>query len=175
MKSSKVSWKSPAPSDLTFRLTLRDGEDKHIRTIAESVGIFHPAEVDVAEELATLSIEQGADQSGYHFVLCERVRQIVGYTCYGQIACTKDSYDLYWIVVQHDCRGQGIGRQLLQLTEQQIATEGGRKLYAETSSREPYAGTRQFYLANGYQQEAVIADFYDEGDHKLIYVKNISK
>lgn len=77
--------------------------------------------------------------------------------------------------MQHDYHGQGIGRQLMKLTEQQIVTEGGRKLYAETSSQESYAATRQFYLTNGFQQEAVIADFYDEGDHKLIYVKKISK
>lgn len=42
----------------------------------------------------------------------------------------------------------------------------------ETSSKEKYQPTRDFYLRNGYRVEAVIKDFYRVDDHRVIFVKH---
>jgi hypothetical protein len=47
----------------------------------------------------------------------------------------------------------------------------GRRIYIETSSQAKYAPTREFYRRCGYEPEAVLKDFYADGDDKLIYVK----
>lgn len=158
---------------LTFDTGLRPGEDKRIREIAESVELFYPDEVDVAEELAIYNIEKGAETSGYNFLLCRNKSRIIGYTCFGEIPCTKNRYDLYWIIVDNSYKRAGIGKKLLAATEKLIAGMGGKKLYIETSSREPYIGTRDFYVSCGYTTEAVFNDFYDDGDNKIVYVKDL--
>ena len=58
---------------------------------------------------------------GYHFLFAEQDGRTVGYTSFGPIACTKESYDLYWICVAGDYRGKGLGTQLLEQTEEAIA------------------------------------------------------
>ena len=85
------------------------------------------------------------------------------------------SYDLYWIVVLHELRGQGLGKKLVGATEERIREMGGKKIYVETSSRAPYLSTRQFYERLGYTQEASFKDFYDDCDDKVVYVKTIVK
>jgi ribosomal protein S18 acetylase RimI-like enzyme len=160
-------------SSLFLRFALKPGEDKRIREITESVGVFHPYEVDIAEELAIASIEAGPEISGYNYILCEYDSEIIGYACYGEIPCTKDRYDFYWLVVYNSFRRMDIGKKLISATEEEILKRGGKKLYIETSSGEPYYYTRQFYVNRGYKQEAVFKDFYDDGDDKVVYVKSL--
>ncbi|MGI6387310.1 MAG: GNAT family N-acetyltransferase [Desulfomonilia bacterium] len=100
--------------------------------------------------------------------------EIVGYTCFGPVPGTQSSFDLYWIVVRKDRRGSGIGRALLAQTEEAVASSGGSRLYAETSSRELYDPTRGFYCSAGFRQEAFLENFYAPGDGKIIFVKQIA-
>jgi ribosomal protein S18 acetylase RimI-like enzyme len=160
-------------NSLFLRFDLKPGEDKRIREVTESVGVFYQHEVDIAEELAIESIEKGSDNSGYNYILCEYDSEIIGYTCYGEIPCTKDRYDLYWIVVDNRFRRMNIGKKLLSEAEQKIRERGGKKLYIETSSREPYYYTRKFYMDCGYKEAAVFEDYYDDEDNKIVYVKDL--
>ena len=98
----------------------------------------------------------------------------VGYTCYGLIACTLASYDLYWIAVEESHRGGGLGRVLLEESERRIKAVGGQRVYIETSNRAQYLPTRGFYLRCGYSEEAVLKDFYAPGDDKVIYSRAVS-
>lgn len=158
---------------VTFRDYLKPGENQKIRDITESAGVFYPDEIDIAEELAMESLRLGAEKSGYHYILAETRGKVLGYTCFGPTPCTRHSYDLYWIAVGQNFRGTGIGMRLMALTEEKIAASDGRKIYIETSSRDPYIPARQLYLKCKYQEEAIMRDFYDNGDHKLIYVKDL--
>ncbi len=153
------------------RLTAAD--IKSIKEIVESTGFFYSYETDVALELASEYLARGV-KSGYYFLFAEDKGRMAGYCCYGPIACTEGSYDLYWIVVHKDYQGQGVGRALLKEAEQRIAAVGGRGIYVETASRPQYAPTHHFYKKNGYQVEAVLKDFYSKGDDKLIFVKRIA-
>ena len=67
-------------------------------------------------------------------------------------------------------RRRGIGKALLQMSEE-IISKGGQRIYVETSSRAQYEPTRKFYRSCGYQEEAMLSDFYAPGDDKVIYVK----
>ena len=143
-----------------------------IRNIVRSSEFFSTEEVEMAVELLQENLSKG-ESSGYYFLLVEMNERVVGYSCYGPIPCTKESYDLYWIAVLHEFRGRGIGRDLLALTEEKIGKMGGKRIYLDTSSRDQYEPTRSFYRAGGYEEEANLKDFYSPGDDKLIYVKEL--
>jgi GNAT superfamily N-acetyltransferase len=144
-----------------------------VRRIVESTGFFRPDEVDVAVELVVERLAKG-DASGYHFIFADRGGRTIGYACYGPIACTVGSYDLFWIAVEQAEQGHGLGRQLLAEAERLIHDRGGRRIYIETSGRPQYLPTRRFYERCGYHTAAVLPEFYDAGDDKVILCKQLS-
>ncbi|MGA1867327.1 MAG: GNAT family N-acetyltransferase [bacterium] len=146
---------------------------ENIRKIIESVHIFTPQEIEIAVDLARERLAKG-EQSGYYFVFAQDCEHTIGYICYGPIAGTRGSFDLYWVAVDKKFHRAGAGRKLLSHTEKLIATKGGRRIYIETSSRDVYEVARQFYIHLGYKEEAVVRDFYSPGDDKIIYIKEIS-
>ncbi len=141
-----------------------------VRRIIESTGFFSKAEADVAAELVEERLNKGI-QSGYYFLFAEQDGRVAGYSCFGPIACTLFSYDLYWIAVEDAFRGKGLGRRLLEASEKAIAKLGGRRIYVETSSREQYHPTRAFYLRCDYLEASVLEDFYAPNDSKVTYLK----
>jgi ribosomal protein S18 acetylase RimI-like enzyme len=98
---------------------------------------------------------------------------VVTYTCFGPIAATEGSFDLYWIATHNNHRGKGYGNLILEETHRIIRGMGGRIVIAETSLLDKYAPTRHFYHRTGYNNEAQIADFYKEGDGKVFFVKRL--
>jgi len=157
---------------LTFRTTVRPGDQSTVRDIVTSTGFFYDIEIDVAADLVEEKIIEG-EQSSYKFIFAELCGRPVAYSCFGHIAGSRYSYDLYWIVTHNDFRGQGLGKQLLDETHRQIAASGGQNVIAETSSLEKYEPTRLFYRRMGYTQAGLIRDFYSEGDDNITFVKRI--
>ena len=159
---------------MVLREQVTAADQAAVREIVASTGFFHDAEVDVAAELVHERLLKG-DASGYFFLFAEIDGQPAGYACYGPIACTIGSYDLYWIAVHNRYRQRGLGRTLLLATERKIAEARGRRIYVETSSREQYQPTRDFYEHFDYRVEAVLPDFYAPGDGKVIYSKVVAR
>ena len=155
---------------IEFRSIVADTDLATVRAITESTGFFYPEEVDTAVELVEDRLVKGP-RCGYHFLFAEQDGRTVGYASFGPIACTKESFDLYWLVVGRDFRGKGLGTQLLEKSEDAISALGGSRIYIETSARPLYIPTRAFYLARGYSQIAELEDFYAPGDAKAMYVK----
>lgn len=162
----------PALDPLVFRAVLEQGDAALVRHLAAATGFFSPSEVGVAVELVETALRDGA-VSGYFFLFAQRGERTCGYTCFGPVPCTVHSFDLYWIVVDATFQGQGVGRRLLTQTEQIIHNAGGRRMYAETSSRAQYRPTRTFYRHTGFRQVARLKDFYAPGDSKIIYCKTL--
>lgn len=158
---------------ISFRTEVREDDCKTVRKILESTGFFHDFEVDVAVSLVEEALQQG-ENSGYYFVFAEDNGITTGYSCFGDIPCTRNSYDIYWIAVSQDQRGKGTGGLLLKETERLIGEKKGNGIYLETSSTEKYLPTRNFYLKYDYVIEAVIRDFYDYGDDKVLFVKRLN-
>jgi D-alanine-D-alanine ligase len=157
---------------MIFRNQVRPDDINAVREVIATTGFFYAAEVVIAVELVETRLAQG-EASGYEFLFAEVDGRLAGYTCYGPIPGTVGSYDLYWIAVAPKRQGQGIGRALLEQTEERIRAAGGWQVYIETSSRAQYRPTQGFYLAAGYVQEAHVEDYYAPGDGKLIYRKRL--
>jgi ribosomal protein S18 acetylase RimI-like enzyme len=159
-----------ADSPIVFRYEATPDDRRRVREIVASTGFFNTEEIDVAEELVEERLAEGSE-SGYHFVFADQGSQTAGYTCYGPIAGTAGSYDLFWIAVDAGLQRKGLGKVLLAESERLIRQAGGKRVYIETSNRGHYLSTRAFYERNGYALEAVLKDFYAPGDDKAIYVK----
>jgi ribosomal protein S18 acetylase RimI-like enzyme len=112
--------------------------------------------------------------SGYSFLICrDEADTVRAFTCYGPHPLTQGTYDLYWIAVDPEARGQGIGHLLLSEAEGQVQAAGGRLLLVETSNSDGYAGARGLYSSSGYRLEATVHDFYAPGDDLLMYAKDL--
>lgn len=86
---------------------------------------------------------------------------------------TSGTYNLYAIAVRKELQGQGIGQKMMEYIETLLKGNNKRILIVETSSLERYALTRKFYDNLGYGQEAVIRDFWNEGEDKVIFWKKL--
>ncbi len=156
-----------------FRADPRPADEAAVRRMAHATAFFRDDEVEVACELVRERLDRGP-ASGYEFIFADDSRgNPIGYACYGPIACTVGSYDLYWIIVDPSQQGRGLGRTLVEHTEAAVRAAGGRAIYIETSSLPKYEPTRAFYLRCGYTLEATLRDFYQPGDDKLIYAKRL--
>lgn len=162
----------PAQFNLGFRTEATKEDLKTVHEILVSTGFFYDIEIPVAVELVQARLDEG-DESDYYFLFAELDGKTIAYSCFGPIAGSEGTFDLYWIVTHNDYRGKGIGRILLEKTHETVREMGGRMLIAETSTLDKYAPTRHFYLHTGYSLEAKIDDFYKEGDGKVFFIKRL--
>jgi ribosomal protein S18 acetylase RimI-like enzyme len=155
---------------ITYRQEIKPTDVAAIETIIRSSGFFSAEEIDIAQELAEEKLELGA-ASSYQFLFAENEDIVFGYSCFGLIPMTSASYDIYWIAVNQHLRSKGLGKKLMEKSEEIIRSLGGKRVYVETASRKQYQTTHSFYQSCGYHQAAFLEDFYAEGDGKIIYVK----
>jgi len=141
-----------------------------IRRLVNATGKFTAEEQDIAVELVQERLDKGA-ASGYEFCFIENDQGVMAYACYGHIAGTISSYDLYWIAVTPALQGSGLGRTLIYYIEQIVGKIQAARIYVDTSSLADYAPTRRFYRRCGYTQVASLKHFYAQGVHKVIFVK----
>jgi ribosomal protein S18 acetylase RimI-like enzyme len=87
---------------------------------------------------------------------------------------TDRGWHLYWIAVSKTTQARGVGGQLLRHVEDDIGRARGRQLLIETSSLPHYELTRRFYLKHGYEQAAVLPDYYSDGDDMVVFRKRFS-
>lgn len=86
---------------------------------------------------------------------------------------TDGTYNLYALGVTKNLQGKGIGMQMMEFIEELLKERGARVLIVETSSTVDFELTREFYLKCNYHHEATIRDFWNEGDHKVVFWKKL--
>ena len=169
---AKKGLKSEYLHGLALREEVTPEDARAVGRLVESTGFFTSAEVEIAVELVEERLARGP-ASGYFFVFAEASGELVGYSCYGPIPCTLNSFDLYWVAVRPSEWNRGVGGLLVSASEEKIHKAGGRRIYIETSTRAQYEPTRRFYERRGYSRESCLRDFYAPGDDKITYVKEL--
>jgi ribosomal protein S18 acetylase RimI-like enzyme len=139
-----------------------------LQRLAAAEPLFNAAEIACVGELLQDYLDR-PDHNGYFFLTVEAEGEIAGFACYGPTPLTNGTYDLYWILVDREKAGRGLGRALMERVEREVAEQDGRLLVVETSGRPDYAPTRAFYESLGYQRTAAIPDFYAPGDDLIVY------
>ncbi len=138
----------------------------------EATGLFRANEIDIALEVLDDALAHGP-ASHYQSFTAVLGEEPAGWVCFGPTPCTVGTFDLYWIVVAPSRQRLGVGRRLMRHAEDLIATRRGRLIVVETSGIPQYGPTRQFYLNLGYHEAARVVDYYEPGDDKVTYVKNL--
>ena len=142
-----------------------------LEQLTRGTGLFRGEEVATAVELLDESL---AGDDDYQFVGAFEDDHLVGYACWGPTPGTAATHDLYWIVVDREHQGRGIGTQLLAEVEQRLTTHDARLIVVETSSRPDYAPTRGFYETRGYTRTATIPGYYAPGDDLVVFTKDLT-
>ncbi|MEO8399406.1 MAG: GNAT family N-acetyltransferase [Ignavibacteriaceae bacterium] len=150
---------------------IKQADAKQLENILKRIPNFNNEEINVAMELIEIA-SSNMEQKDYSiFVYENSENKILGYHCTGKRSLTDGVYDLYWIVSDPKAKKKGIGKLLLDHAEKFVIDNNGRWILAETSSKESYAGTRNFYLRNNYSIVAQINDFYTLGDNLIMFGK----
>lgn len=159
---------------IIYRTETKESDLKDIRELLLSSGFFYEYEIEAAEDFLKYNLEDG-EESGVHYFIAEENNKMIGFICFGFDVCTVHTYLLYWMAVHNDCRGTGIGKVLLRKFEDYVVEHGGKKIVGETSGRELYKPTRDFYVKNGYKLAAEIPDYYSVGDSRVTIVKDVGQ
>ncbi len=149
---------------------LKPDDVKNMETILKNIDNFNDAEVSIAMELVNAAAAD-AEQKDYNVFVYEEEGNVIGYHCTGRRSLTDAVYDLYWIVTDPYHKNKGVGKTLLAHAEQFVTQLKGRWLLIETSSKESYEGTRNFYLRNNYSIISEINDFYSLGERLIVFGK----
>ncbi len=144
-----------------------------LEQLTRATGVFREEEVATAVELLDESL---AGDDDYRFVgaFDQTAETLLGYACWGPTPGTEGTHDLYWIVVDRERQGAGLGTLLLHEVEGRLKADGCRLVVVETSSRADYGPTRAFYEHRGYTRAATIPGYYAPGDDLVIYTKDLT-
>lgn len=86
---------------------------------------------------------------------------------------TEGTWNALLLAVRPDHQRSGVGRKLMTHLEGFLKGHGHRLLLVETSGNDEYSGTRAFYQHIGYEEEGRVRDFYQAGEDKVIYRKQL--
>ena len=86
---------------------------------------------------------------------------------------TNGTWNLLMLWVKDGFEGKGFGRALVSGVEDELRERGARLLIVETSQLPDFEPARKFYQNYGFKLEAEVKDFFDVGDNKLIYIKEL--
>lgn len=88
---------------------------------------------------------------------------------------TDGTWNLLLIAIHPELQGKGVGKQFMGYIEQQIRDIKGRILLVETSGLPEYSLTRKFYPLCNYTKVACIPDYYEKGDDKITFWKQLKQ
>jgi ribosomal protein S18 acetylase RimI-like enzyme len=142
--------------------------------LAQSTGVFKSHEMVALNEVLDDYFAHNQAE-GHRCVTFEQAGEILGFAYHAPAAMTDRTWYLYWIAVSKKTQARGIGGKLLRYVEDDIRSKKGRVLFIETSSLPHYELTRRFYLKHGYEQAAVLRDYYSDGDDMVVFRKYLGE
>ncbi|NWF91861.1 MAG: GNAT family N-acetyltransferase [Syntrophaceae bacterium] len=137
-------------------------------------GVFTQAEIDVAMELIDIVLKDKTQKDYQINCMVDDQDQAVGYICFGPAPMTQGTFDLYWIVVDRNFQGGGIGSKLLDFLEDVLKKLGGRMILVDTSSVPEYEKAQDFYLKKGFKEIARVPNYYAPGNDRITLCKRLT-
>ena len=152
---------------MSIRKVVKD-DIKGLKEVLNSIDLF-PAEM--LDDMISDYFEN-PETSDIWFTTTQDEKSIaIGYCAAEKL--TEGTYNLYAIGISSDVQGKGIGGAMMNYIENELKNQGQRILIVETSGTEDFRLTRKFYEKLNYTKEAVIRDFWSEGDDKVIFWKKL--
>jgi len=142
--------------------------------LAEATAVFKPHEIAALGEVLDDYHAANRDYGHAALTALDDAGTVVGFAYLAPAAMTDRTWELWWLAVDVRRQGQGHGRRLLESAEDHARRQAARLLLIDTSDTPLYLPTRGFYLKAGYTEAAVVADFYADGDGKVVYAKRVT-
>ncbi len=139
-----------------------------IKVILEDTDLFPP---EMLGEMLDPFL-QGNEQQDRWLVCETETDGVIGFSYTRYEDLTHSVWNLLAIGFRAQHQGSGFGTKLIEEVERSLT--GERILIVETSSLDDFDKTREFYRSCGYEQEAVIRDYWADGDDKIIFRKRLS-
>lgn len=136
-----------------------------LKRVIDAVGLF-PSEMLDAMIAPFFEGEPGGE---FWLVFDDGDVQAVAYAAPERM--TEGTWNLLLIAVHPKRQGEGIGAALMAQAESMLAAQGERILLVETSGLPEFGRTRAFYDRLGYEREALIRDYYQAGEDKIVFRK----
>ncbi|MDD3295817.1 MAG: GNAT family N-acetyltransferase [Candidatus Omnitrophica bacterium] len=141
--------------------------------IADNARVFTPVELGVLREVL-LDINVNSN-STYKLVEEKEGERVAGFAVLGRIPMTAFGWDIYWMAIDKDLQGKGIGTRLLRRVEALILSAADKAIVrVETSARKDYVLAQNFYCKRGFIQAGIIPDFYGTCDDLMVFYKKIT-
>ena len=154
---TSVNIRKPTSSDLS-----------DIKLILEDTDLFPP---EMLEDMIEPFFRGNEQQD--RWLVCETENEaVIGFSYTRAEHLAESVWNLLAIGFRSQHQGSGFGTKLIEEVERSIS--GERILIVETSSLDDFDKTRDFYRNCGYDQEAVIRDYWADGDDKVIFRKRLS-
>lgn len=147
-----------------------DDDREEVMRIVQESAEFNRLDCEIAAEVIDDYLDNPVE-AGYFVTVAETDEAVVGYVAYGLTPLTIGTWDIYWIAVDPEMKGQGIGTMLLEDAEKEITGAKGYLILIETSGKVEYDNTRGFYERRGYSIASTIRDFYAPGDDLVTFEK----
>ncbi len=113
------------------------------------------------------------DDSEDVWLTCEDDGEAIGFCYAAPEVLTEGTWNMLAIAVLPSKQGSGKGGAIVAELENQLLKQGHRVLIADTSGKDDFTQTREFYRKNGYTEEARIRDFWAAGDDKIVFWKSL--
>ncbi len=135
-------------------------------------GLFGAEDIGVVFDLVETFF---ADRFSFHLCLVTTTTSdVIDGVAYAQPAPAADRvWYLTMIAVRPSAQRTGAGTALLGAVETELTTRGQRLLLVETSALPAYGSARRFYQRAGYDEEARVRDFHQDGDDMVLYRKRL--
>lgn len=99
--------------------------------------------------------------------------RLIGVALCAPEVMANGTWNLLMLWVEDNSQRRGVGSQLVCGIEATLRGLEARLLLVETSRSEDFNPARDFYIKQGFHQQAVISDYYNDGEDKLIFTKKI--
>lgn len=147
--------------------TVKHKDIGELKKVVDSSGLF-PSEY--LDEMIYDYLNNAATQDIWFTYIDDNRPTAIGYCVPEKF--TNGTYNLLAIGVSQDSQRNGVATEMMRYIEKQLRQKGGRLLIVETSSDDAQAGARKFYNKIGYTQMAIIKDFWNRGEDKIVFGKN---
>ncbi|MBS4039831.1 MAG: GNAT family N-acetyltransferase [Flavobacteriales bacterium] len=139
-----------------------------LKTVLDSCGLF-PSEY--LDEMISDYFNNADTQDIWFTCIDNKLPVAIGYCVPEKL--TNGTYNLLAIGVSENSQRKGIANEMMNYIERQLKSKDGRILIVETSSDDAQIGARNLYQKIGYSQEAVIRDFWNDGEDKIVFWKKL--
>ena len=153
---------------MTLIRAIKKQDLKQLKAVIDSNGLFPSDLLDdmtndflYNEKITDIWLTKEVDNIPIAIVYCAPERM------------TEGTFNLYLIAIHKNLQGKGIGAELMNYLENLLQEKGGRILIVETSSLPEFELTRKFYDKLFYKREAIIREFYQEGEDKVVFWKKL--